>query len=50
VPEFLRTLHRGSFAVAPMSHGVRTSVRLGQLYRLMRDCVLQAAPLGKKAA
>ena len=50
VPEFLQTDHRRSFAVAPMSHSMRTRVRLGRLYRLMRDCVLQASPRGKKAA
>lgn len=47
VPEFLQTGHRGSFAVAPMSHGVRTKVRLGMLYRLMRDRV---RPAGRSAA
>jgi (p)ppGpp synthase/HD superfamily hydrolase len=50
VPECLQTLHRGSFALAPMSHGVRTSVRLGKLYRLMRDRVLPAARIEKRAA
>jgi (p)ppGpp synthase/HD superfamily hydrolase len=50
VPEFLQTDHETSFAVAPMSHGVRTTVLLGQLYRRMRDQVLPARPLGRKAA
>jgi (p)ppGpp synthase/HD superfamily hydrolase len=50
VPAFLQTDHRDSFAVAPMSHGMRTTVRLGMLYRLMRDGLRHARPLGRKAA
>lgn len=50
VPEFLQTDHPDSFAVAPKSHGVRTTVRLGMLYRLIRDSLLQARPSGRKAA
>jgi (p)ppGpp synthase/HD superfamily hydrolase len=50
VPAFLQTDHPDSFAVAPMSHGMRTTVRLGMLYRLMRDGVRHARQLGRKAA
>jgi (p)ppGpp synthase/HD superfamily hydrolase len=50
VPAFLQTDHRDSFAVAPMSHGMRATVRLGMLYRLMCDGVRHARQLGRKAA
>jgi (p)ppGpp synthase/HD superfamily hydrolase len=50
VPGVLQTDHEGSFAVAPMSHGMRTTVRLGQFYRQMRDRVLSVRTSDRKAA
>jgi (p)ppGpp synthase/HD superfamily hydrolase len=36
VPDFLQGRQPGSFAVAPISHRVRTTVKLGRLYRRWR--------------
>lgn len=37
VPDCLASTAASSFTLAPMSHGMRTTVRLGHLYRLLRD-------------
>jgi (p)ppGpp synthase/HD superfamily hydrolase len=37
VPDFLRGVQPGSFVVAPVSHRMRTTVRLGRLYRRWRS-------------
>jgi (p)ppGpp synthase/HD superfamily hydrolase len=50
VPEFLSTSHRRSFAVAPLSHGVRPGVRLLRLLRRVQGSLLTSTPFARRLA
>jgi hypothetical protein len=47
LPEFLQANHRGSFAVAPMSHAVRPGVRMARFFRGIRVALLTAPTVAR---